>query len=365
MIAKSLIIAMTALTLCLPLLAADDYPEFDDEVKKPIRTLLLDPSMVYELYVPFGQEVTTVMFPSRIDGIYAANVARTLQRNEQGEVLGDFKLTYTDDSYYFTLNALKQNARGSLNIVFNRKTYVIKLINSWEESKKRNFPVNASVTFVPPGTQMVGPSGMKKKVTPALLISLIEVAKCYDLFSQFHPEKLRNAIRVKPKDLVSEYEKFDVAVDEVYRFDAEDTVVFRLLLKNKVAEQLAYEPETLSVRLGDKIYYASMTDASGIIPPKGVMPAYFAITGTPTGGRNELHPDNKWRVLVSTKDMEYSPATKLEDKTTQARAQANALLNGELDKIVQEIAEAKTPQELDRLKAEAKTIEDKMEIDRK
>ena len=361
MTVHSLLIA-AAFSLVMPLFATtNEYPEFDDEVKKPIRTLLLDPSMVYELYVPFGQDVTTVMFPSRLDGIYAANVVRNLQRNEQGEVMGDFKLTYADDSYYFTISALKQNARGSLNVVYNRKTYVIKLINSWEDSKKRNFPVNSSVTFVPPGAQEIGPSAAKKKVTPALLISLIEVAKCYDLFALYHPEKLRSAIRVKPKDLISEYEKFDVLIDEVYRFDTEDTVVFRLLLKSKVNEQLVYEPETLSARLGDKIYYASMADASGIIPPKGVMPAYFSITGTPTGGRNELRPDNKWRILVSTKDMEYNAAAKLEDKSSQAKQNANALLNAELDKLAREIAEAKTPQELERLKAEAKAIFTKLE----
>ncbi len=349
--------------LAMPLVAAnaDGYPEFDDEAKKPVRTLLLDPSMVYELYVPYGQDVTTVMFPSRLDGLYAANVVRDVRRNEQGEANGDFKLTYADDSYYFTLTALKQNARGSLNVVYNRKTYVIRLINSWEESKKRNFPVNSSVTFVPSGAQEIGPSTAKKRITPALLISLIEVAKCYDLFAQYYPDKLRDAIRVKPNDLISEYDKFDAQVEEVYRFDREDTVVFRILLKSKVDAQLVYEPETLAARLGDKIYYASMADASGIIPPKGTMPAYFSITGTPTGGRNELRPDNKWRILVSTKDMEYDPAAKLEVKTPQAKQSANAALNTELDKLAQEIADAKTPQELERLKAEAKTIYGKLE----
>jgi len=359
--AKSILITVTALTLGLPLLAADGHPDFDDEAQKPIRTIALDPGMVYELYVPFGQDATTVMFPSRLDGIYAANVTRNIQRNEQGEVQGDFKLTYADDSYYFTLTALKKNARGSLNVVYNRKTYVIKLINTWDEAKSRSFPVNSSVTFVPPGTQAIGSSIAKKRVTPALLISLIEVAKCYELFAQYHPEKLKSAIRVKPKDLVSEYDKFEAVVDEVYRFDNEDTVVFRILLKSKVDEQLVYEPETLAARLGDKIYYASMADASGIIPPRGAMPAYFSITGTPTGGRNELRPDNKWRILVSTKDMEYDPATKLEDRSSQAKGNAKAALDAELDRIAQEISEAKTPQELERLKAEAKAIYEKLE----
>jgi hypothetical protein len=34
------------------------------------------------------------------------------------------------------------------------------------------------------------------------------------------------------------------------------------------------------------------------MPPKSTTPAFFAITGNGTGGRNNLAPDNKWNVLV-------------------------------------------------------------------
>ena len=366
--ARLTICAIMAITAIMPLTACasddkakDGYPEFEDEVKKPMRELLLDPSMIYDIYVPIGDQVTTIMFPSPIDGIYAANVVRNVQKNDNGEIPGDFRLTYTDGSYYFSVNALRPNSKGSLNVIYNRKTYVIRLINVYEVDNKRSFPVNVSVSFASPGTQSIGHAGMKKKVTPSLLISLLEVARCYDLFARYHPEKLRNAQRAHPADLISEYEKFNVKVEDVFRFDNEDTLVFRVLLMSKVDEQLVYEPDTLAVRLGDKIYYASMTDAAGTIPPKGVMPAYFSITGTPTGGRNELRPDNKWRILVATKDMDYNPTTKVEDKTSFADQRIPSILDEEMVKLAGEIANAGSQEELDKLKAQATSIQAKID----
>jgi len=53
-----------------------------------------------------------------------------------------------------------------------------------------------------------------------------------------------------------------------------------------------------AVRLDERIYTESLADASGVMPPKSVTPAFFAITGNGQGGRNHLATDNKWNVLV-------------------------------------------------------------------
>ena len=46
------------------------------------------------------------------------------------------------------------------------------------------------------------------------------------------------------------------------------------------------------------------TDASGVMPPKSATWAFFTITGTPDGGRNNLAPDNEFMVGVTAKYME-------------------------------------------------------------
>jgi len=51
---------------------------------------------------------------------------------------------------------------------------------------------------------------------------------------------------------------------------------------------LAVCPKRIFVARGRPDLSASISDASGNIPAKGEVPAYFAVTGTPNGGRNDI-----------------------------------------------------------------------------
>ena len=50
--------------------------------------------------------------------------------------------------------------------------------------------------------------------------------------------------------------------------------------------------------MGQNVYFASIADASGIVPPKTSTVGYFAITGTPRGGRANLSVKNFFSVVV-------------------------------------------------------------------
>jgi hypothetical protein len=87
-------------------------------------------------------------------------------------------------------------------------------------------------------------------------------------------------------------------VEEVFRFDPEDTLVFRLRFESTGEEEVVYQPQRLAVRIGANVYYASIADASGIVPPKATTMGYFAITGSPRGGRANLSINNRFGVIV-------------------------------------------------------------------
>jgi len=53
------------------------------------------------------------------------------------------------------------------------------------------------------------------------------------------------------------------------------------------------------LRAGNRLYPQSVSDASGTVPPRGRSIVYFALTGTPDGGRNELSLKNQFAVLVN------------------------------------------------------------------
>ena len=51
--------------------------------------------------------------------------------------------------------------------------------------------------------------------------------------------------------------------------------------------------------MGQNVYYASIADASGIVPSKATTTAFLAITGSPTGGRANLSIKNQFNILVT------------------------------------------------------------------
>ena len=145
------------------------------------------------------------------------------------------------------------------------------------------------------------------------MLSLLDKAKAYPLFQKDHPDALAGVLHAAP-NATNYYDNFRVIIRDVWRFEEEDTLVFRIDLENTSDSTIYYKPQDLAVRLEERIYTQSLADASGVMPPKSTTPAFFAITGNGTGGRNNLAPDNKWNVLVVRVER---PA----ERTTNERAQ--------------------------------------------
>ncbi len=245
-----------------------------------IRSFALDEMTV--LRVPVSRvRVTTVSFPSPVQAIEAALVSI------DGRPPALFHLSHRPGSSYFSVRALVKDAAANVNVVWNRRTYVLELI----ESDRPLFSVVLQEPVVVPG-------GSSRLVTPIRLLGLLETAKAYPLLAQHHPASVRQVDVARPRQTM-DYGDFAIVLEEVFRFDAEDTLAFRVRLKSKSTQEIRYQPQSFAVRVGERMFYQSVSDASGIIPPEGEVPAYFLITGSPSGGRNELSLKNEFIVLVN------------------------------------------------------------------
>ena len=109
---------------------------------------------------------------------------------------------------------------------------------------------------------------------------------------------LEQANRIEPQKWTV-YKNFDIWTDEIIRFDDQDTLVFRILLRNNSNKTIYYSPQGFAVRTGNRVYHQSISDASGIMPPKSTTLAYFAITGSGDGGRNDLSVKNDFNIIVT------------------------------------------------------------------
>lgn len=250
-----------------------------------VKQFPLDERTVYE--IPISADApTTLMFPSALTAIEGANVSASPE--SPAPVL----LAYTPGRTFFSVRALESNARAAVNVVWKNKTYLLRFAAGAEPF--------GSVTFYE--DELSGRSAtLRRRVTPEVLLGLLDRAKSHALIASQYPEAAQQIERATPGS-VTYYRDFRVTVEEVFRFDPEDTVVFRLRFENDSDCEVIYQPQRLAARVGQNVYYAAIADASGIVPPKASTSGFFAITGTPRGGRANLSIKNHFSVIVPRVD---------------------------------------------------------------
>lgn len=246
-----------------------------------IKQFPLDERTVYE--IPIGSDVpTTLMFPSAITAIEGANISGN------PETPAPVLLAYTPGRYFFSVRAAEPNAKAAINVVWKNRTFVLRFAASPQPY--------GSVTFYE--DELTGRnSNLRRRVSPDVLLRLLDRAKSHRLVEMQYPEAVQQIDHGAPGD-VTLYKDFRVTVEEVFRFDPEDTLVFKLRLENSGDSEVIYQPQRLAARVDVHVFHASISDASGIIPPKAATTAFFAITGTPSGGRANLSIKNRFSIIV-------------------------------------------------------------------
>jgi hypothetical protein len=245
----------------------------------PITQKPLDEYVIYGIPVAQKTGTTTIMFPSEISGLYAKSVAVQEQEN------ANFLISFTPGNFYFTIRALKKDAEDHLTVIYNRKAYVLHLTASDKPDFNVTFYANAQA------------GKTRVTVEPERLLSLMDKAKAYPILAKNNPAAIAGVTQSSP-NLANYYEGFTVRVRNIWRFEEDDTLIFQLELENTTDRAISYQAQDMAVRLDNKIYPSALADASGVMPPKSLTPAFLAITGDGQGGRNRLSPDNKWNVLV-------------------------------------------------------------------
>jgi hypothetical protein len=250
---------------------------------KAIQEYVLDERTVYA--IPVSQDrVTTISFPGPISAIDAAQVTIDPKRPAA------FQIAHTKGSSFFSVRALAKKTATNVNVRWNKKTYVLELTES-------DGPLLSVIFQYLPETGPVVPA---VSVTPSRLLVLLDKAKSYPLLRAYHPQAVAQVeYRNYEKDArIMDATNYSIQIVETFRFNPEDTLIFRVLLKNKTEKLMRFASNGFSLRVGDRTYPQSISDAGGTIPPKAEVPAYFAVTGTPNGGRNDISIKNDFYVIL-------------------------------------------------------------------
>ena len=255
------------------------------EPPEAIQRITLDERGVVTVPVATNR-VTTISLPGPIVAIDAVGVTA------DGKTPGQFQLAHTKGSSFLSVRALSRKAATNLNIRWNKRTYVFELVESDAPVLALNLEDRATTA------QNAQPA---PQVSPTRLLALLDKAKAFPLLKKQQPDAVAGAEArtFSDKPLVTDFNDYEIRIEEVFRFNPEDTLVFHVTLRNKSEQEIRYLPESFCVRVGNRLYYQSISDAPGVLPPCAASTVYFAVTGTPDGGRNELSLKNDFSVLVT------------------------------------------------------------------
>lgn len=254
------------------------------EPVEPVQRRTLDDRIVVTVPVATNR-VTTIAFPGPIAAIDAAGVSN------DPKVSAPFQLAHAQGSSFVSVRATGGRAATNLNIRWNRRTYVFELVAS-------SAPILSLQLDEPPKPAVVQPA---PTVSPVRLLALLDKAKVFPLLKQQHPAAVAQAEArtFKEQPQITDFGDCEIRIEEVFRFNPEDTLVFHVTLKNRSDREIRYQPGSFSVRVGELLFHQSISDASGVLPPNAAGTVFFAITGTPDGGRNELSLKNEFTVLFT------------------------------------------------------------------
>lgn len=243
-----------------------------------IRAYPLDEHTVYTVGV--SPEVpTTCVFPGPLTALEGAQIGG------KPEDSAPLVLSYQPGSEFFSLRATRAGAAGALNVVFRGKVYVLRFTTEAEPDRAITF-LDQPLSGAP-----------RPLLTADQLQALIRRAKNHPHLAAQYPALTVNVERAAP-GTVTAYRDFTVTVEEIFRFEAEDTLVLRIRLDNPNRTAVTYDPAGLGVRVGREIFPAAAAEGSGAIPPSGAAEVYLAISGAPDGGRTNLSVREKFNVLV-------------------------------------------------------------------
>ena len=252
---------------------------------QPIQQAWLDDHTVVSVPVATNR-VTTISFPGPIEAIDGAGFT------VDGKIPGQFQLAHVKGSTFLSVRALAGQVAGNLNVHWNHHTYVFELSAS-------EAPVLSLIMAAPPTPEESG-TGRAPEVSPLKLLALLDKAKAFQLLKTQQPESVADVAftTYDGQPLVSDFNDYEIQIEQAFRFNAEDTLVFRVGITNKSDASLIYQPDSFALRAGNRLYPQSISDSDGQVAPRGRSLVYFAVTGTPDGGRNELSLKNHFTVLV-------------------------------------------------------------------
>jgi len=237
------------------------------------------------------QGITTIEFPEKIEALDGFGFSS----NPAPNGLDLFQISFNKGTNFFSLKAVRPGVEGNLTVVIGGKVYALfckeapdpSFVVIFHESEAKY----SSDTAGEPRPQAAKPA------SPARLLGFLDKVKAFPTLKLSAPEVYQN-IDVAEPNAQSAINGIEVNIKRIIRDDGLDSIGFEIQLGNRTDKDFFYDPESLGVRVGNEVYLQSVSDAGGMVPAGRAQTAFFIITGSANGGRNDLAVTNKFDVVL-------------------------------------------------------------------
>ena len=245
--------------------------------------------------------ITTLEFPYNIEALdgygFSANPA------PDGPEL--FQISFSKGTNFLSLKATREGVAGNLAVVLDGKVYCL-------FCKAVPDPSFVVIFENGSGKEVSDPHEVLakfKQVSPARLLGFLDKVKAFPTLKVSAPEIFQNMDVTEPNS-ASSLDGLEVTLRRVIRDNSLDSLGFEIELVNKADKDFVYDPESFGVRVGEEVYPQAISDAGGLVSPGKTQTAFFVVTGTATGGRNDLAVTNKFDIVMRQVTGERDPHRK-------------------------------------------------------
>lgn len=255
-----------------------------------VREVILDQNRPEEVRVG-THGMTTLQFPEKLEAVDADGLA---QKPEQdGAFIG------SAGPRWVSLKAREKDAETNLNIIIAGKAYAIYL---------RYSPYNDFIVrfrFAGAGAAQSAP---RRKVTPSRLMSLLDKAKGYPLYSRGGPDAEAMYLGIEPVEYhegacVTKDGALEGQVVRVLRDGGLQALAFEVAWRNRGAAPVDFDPARQGVRVKNEVYPATLAEGPGQIPAQSEIRTFFVVAqGRDSATPNDLNALNDFYPLLRVPD---------------------------------------------------------------
>jgi hypothetical protein len=216
-----------------------------------MQKAILEDSKPYE--VAIGAVPTTILMPAAIEAFEGNNITTT--PNTAAAVF----LQHEAGTRFFSVKSLLPGT-ADLNVIIGDSAYSFRFYYSENPTR--------TLTIEPAKAVKTDFLVHTVRITARRLYDILQDAKTYFAIKEQHPEWERT-IEVAAPGKILEYPGYRLVIDQVFRFDRDDTLVFRVVFINDTEAPLHYKPNEIGLRVGQNLYWPSFAQVPRTIPPRG------------------------------------------------------------------------------------------------